>query len=171
MVYVTTFCWSLGGERLAQRLRDRYFKSLLRQEALFFDQLPAGEVSSRLTGDISTVQQGTSEKVGIVLNNISFFVTAHVVAFIKDAKLGGMLVSLAPALISMSLVGGYYIQKYSSQVMANVGAASSIALEALTNTAVVQAFSANARLEARFAFKLSDARRDGIKKSVAIAVQ
>ncbi|RDW62004.1 hypothetical protein BP6252_11437 [Coleophoma cylindrospora] len=171
LVYITTFCWSLGGERLAQRLRDRYFKSLLRQEALFFDQLPAGEVSSRLTGDISTIQQGTSEKVGIVLNSVSFFVTAYIVAFIKDAKLGGMLVSLAPALLFMSLVGGHYIQKYSSQVLDNVGAASSIALEALTNTTVVQAFSANARLEAKFALKLSDAKRDGIKKSVAIAIQ
>jgi ABC-type multidrug transport system fused ATPase/permease subunit len=54
-IYVYIVCWSLVGERLVQRLRDQYFRSLLRQQASFFDNLPAGEVSSRLNGDIATI--------------------------------------------------------------------------------------------------------------------
>ena len=171
LVYICVGCWNLTGERLAQRLRERYLKSILRQDVSFFDDLPAGEAASRLTGDIAVIQGGTSEKVGVVLNTTSFFVTAYIVAFIKDAKLAGMLVSLTPAYLIMSLVGGYYVQKYSGKMMEHVATASSTALEALTNTTVVHAFTANFRLEERFASSLKIARGAGIKKAIAAAGQ
>ncbi|PGH13035.1 hypothetical protein AJ79_03872 [Helicocarpus griseus UAMH5409] len=171
LVYIYVASWNLFGERLAQRLRERYFKSLLRQDASFFDDMPAGEAASRLTGDITTIQQGTSEKVGVVLNSVSFFITAYIIAFIKDAKLGGELVSLTPAYLLMSLVGGHYTQKYAAAMLANVAGASSVAMESLSNTTVVHAFSANAQLESKFADLLGKAKVAGIRKALSVAVQ
>ncbi|KAJ0422259.1 P-loop containing nucleoside triphosphate hydrolase protein [Aspergillus carlsbadensis] len=171
LIYLYVFCWNLSGEWLAQRLRERYFHSLLRQDATFFDTLAPGEASSRITGDISTIQQGTSEKVGIVLNSIAFFITSYVVAFIKDARLAGMLVSLVPAYLAMSLVGGYFVRKYFGRALECMASASSVALEAFTNTMVVHAFSANLRLESRFIDHLGPARVAGIRKSIATATQ
>ncbi|ETN46348.1 uncharacterized protein HMPREF1541_00532 [Cyphellophora europaea CBS 101466] len=171
LIYIYILCWNLSGERLAQRLRERYFKSLLRQEPAFFDDLPAGEVSSRLNNDIATIQSGTSEKVGIVLNAISFFITAYTIAFIKDAKLGGMLVSLAPAFLAMTLVGSHYVGKYTAAMADYVSSASSIASEALSNILVVHAFNANARLDSRFSEKLVRAKASGVKKAVATSIQ
>lgn len=169
--YACVFCWNLTGERLAQRLREHYLRGLLRQEAGFFDSLSAGEASARLTGHVSVIQQGTSEKVSAVLNAISFFVTAYIVAFIKNAQLAGELVSLAPAYLCMTLVGGYYVQKYSIQVLESVAAASSIAMESLSNITIVHAFSANARIEAKFVRALDSAVKSGTKKILVIAVQ
>lgn len=170
-IYIYIVAWSLVGERLVQRLRDQYFRSLLRQEASFFDNLPAGEVSSRLNGDIGTIQAGTSEKVGIVISSTSFFVTAYIVAFLKDAKLAGMLVSLVPAFMIMSLVGSYYTEKYAGQMSGHIGSASSIASEALSNVTVVHAFGANTRLERKFMVYLMKAQDAGIKKAAATAIQ
>ncbi|PGH05897.1 hypothetical protein GX51_02678 [Blastomyces parvus] len=171
LVYIYVASWNLFGERLAQRLRERYFKSLLRQDASFFDDMPAGEAASRLTGDISTIQQGTSEKVGIVLNSVSFFITAYIIAFIKDPKLGGELVSLTPAYLLMSLVGGYFTQKYAAAMLKHVAGASSVAMESLSNATVVHAFSANAKLESKFAGLLGSAKAAGIRKAISVATQ
>ncbi|CBF89553.1 hypothetical protein AN0404.2 [Aspergillus nidulans FGSC A4] len=171
LIYIYVFCWNISGEWLAQRLRERYFQSLLRQDAGFFDTLAPGEASSRITGDISTIQQGTSEKVGIVLNSIAFFVTSYVVAFIKDARLAGMLVSLAPAYLIMSLAGGYFVRKYFGRALECMAAASAVALEAFSNTMLVHAFSAGGRLEERFIEHLGPARVAGIRKSIATATQ
>ncbi|KAF9885569.1 hypothetical protein FE257_012775 [Aspergillus nanangensis] len=171
LIYIYIVAWNLTGERLAQRLREKYFQSLLRQDAAFFDNLAAGEASSRITGDITTVQQGTSEKVGIVMNSCAFFVTAYIVAFIKDARLAGMLVSLTPAYLIMSLAGGYFVKKYFIRSLEAVSKASSVALEAFSNTTVVHAFSANARLERKFIEILNPGRVAGIRKSIATAVQ
>lgn len=171
LIYIYTLCWNLSGERLAQRMRERYFSSILRQDAAFFDNLPAGEVSSRITGEISIVQQGTNEKVGIVINSLSFFVASYIVAFIKDAKLAGMLVSLTPAYLIMALGGGYFVQKYFGRSLESLGKASSVALEAFSNTTVVHAFSANARLEEKFVEVLTPALSAGVWKSVAMGMQ
>ncbi|KIA75526.1 ABC multidrug transporter [Aspergillus ustus] len=171
LIYVHLSFWSLNGARLAQRLRENYLQNLLRQEPSFFDNLPPGEVASRLNGDIQTIRSGTSEKVGICLASFSFFVTAYIVAFIKDSKLAGMLVSLVPAYFLMSFVGSHYIEKYSGLMSNYAATAASIASEALSNFVVVQAFGANARLEEKFSKALKSSEHEGLKKATAVGIQ
>ncbi|KAJ5300636.1 uncharacterized protein N7443_005638 [Penicillium atrosanguineum] len=171
LIYIYSLCWNLSGERLAQRLREKYLSAILRQDAAFFDNLPAGEVAARITGEISVVQQGANEKVGIVINSVSFFVVAYVVAFIKDPKLAGILVSLTPAYLLMALGGGYFVQKFFAQTMEGMAKASSVALEAFSNTMLLHAFSANAQLEKKFVDVLNPTLAAGVKKSIAMASQ
>jgi len=171
LIYAHLVCWSLYGARLAQRLRERYLESLLRQDPSYFDKLTPGEVASRLSSDIQTIRSGTSEKVGICLSSLSFFVTAYVVAFIKDYKLAAMLISLVPAYMLMSFVGSHYIEKYTGLMSDYAATAASIASEALSNLTVVQAFGANKRLEAKFSKALKASEQEGLKKAAAIGVQ
>jgi ATP-binding cassette subfamily B (MDR/TAP) protein 1 len=170
-IYIYVVSWRLLGERLVQRLRDQYFRSLLCQEASFFDKLRGGEVSSRLNGDIEIILSGTTEKVGIVIASSSFFITAYIVAFLKDAKLAGMLVSLVPAFLIMSLVGSKYINKYASLTSEFTASASSVASEGLSSLQVVQAYGANVRLEKKFADDLRKAMKAGVRKVVTTAIQ
>lgn len=171
LIYIYSVCWNLFGERLSHRLREKYFRSLLRQEVSFFDKLPAGEVSSRLSADINAIKDGTSEKVGVYLGVLSLFVASYIIAFIKGARLAGILVSLVPAFLIMTFGGGHYIGKYATLASEHIASASSIALESLSSVMVVHAFRANDKLEAKFAAELSSARKDGIKKAVAVAIQ
>lgn len=171
LIYIHLSFWTLNGARLAQRLRETYLRNLLRQEPSFFDDLPPGEVASRLNGDIQTIRSGTSEKVGICLASFSFFVTAYIVAFIKDAKLAGMLVSLIPAYFLMSFVGSHYIEKYSGHMSNYAASAASIASEALGNFVVVQAFGASPRLEEKFSTALKSSEKEGLKKATAVGIQ
>ena len=170
-IYAHLACWSLYGARLAQRLRERYLQNLLRQEPSYFDNLPPGEVASRIDGDIQTIRMGTSEKVGICLASFSFFVTAYIVAFIKSYELAAMLVSLVPAYFLMSFVGSHYIEKYSGLMSDYAANAASIASEALSNFVVVHAFGANSRLEQNFSKELKASEHEGLKKALAVGIQ
>ncbi|KAL4920171.1 P-loop containing nucleoside triphosphate hydrolase protein [Aspergillus aurantiobrunneus] len=171
LIYVHLSFWTLNGARLTQRLRETYLRNLLRQEPSFFDDLPPGEVASRLNGDIQTIRSGTSEKVGICLASFSFFATAYIVAFIKDTNLAGMLVSLIPAYFLMSFVGSYHIEKYSGFMSNHAASAASIASEALSNFVVVQVFGANTRLEDKFSKALKSSEHEGLKKATAVGIQ
>ncbi|KAF1994957.1 hypothetical protein P154DRAFT_581282 [Amniculicola lignicola CBS 123094] len=171
LIYTHIVCWNFVSQRLAQRIRGRYLKSFLRQDVAFFDNLQAGEVSSRLNGDIQAIETGTSEKVGVFLTCVSFCVTAYIIAFIKDSKLAAILISLIPAFLIMGLVGGYFVQMYSTTMADHFASASAIASEGLSHVGLVHALGANARLEEKFRGYLSDAKSAGIKKSVAAAVQ
>lgn len=170
-IYLHTTCWSLFGERLVRRLRETYLRSLLRQELAFFDQLPAGDVSSRLSTDLDEIQKGTSEKVGIVISSISYFVASYIVAFIKHAVLAGILVSLVPAYFLMAYVGGYFTEKYAGTYSDEIASATSIASESLNKLTIVHAFGAAARLERRFADLMAKASAEGVKKAIVAGVQ
>ncbi|KAI0594841.1 putative ABC multidrug transporter [Biscogniauxia sp. FL1348] len=171
LLLINTTCWNLFGERHAHRVRERYFRSLLRQEVSFFDKLPAGEVSSRLSADIETIKSGTTQKVGTYIGVVALFITSYIIAFIKGARLAGILVCLVPACFFMSLVGGHYVGKFANLASEHVANASSIALESLSNVMVVHAFRANDRLETKFASKLTAAKKAGVKKAVVTALQ
>ncbi|KAJ5963767.1 uncharacterized protein N7479_003643 [Penicillium vulpinum] len=171
LIYLHLLCWTMTGARLAQRLREKYLQNLLRQEPSFFDNLPAGEVASRLNTDIQTIRSGTAEKVGICISSFSFFVTAYIVAFIKDSILAAMLLSLIPAYFIMSFVGSYYIEKYTGRMSDYAASAASIASEALNNIVVVHAFGANGRLEKKFSKALKDSETEGLKKANATGIQ
>ncbi|KAL5356258.1 P-loop containing nucleoside triphosphate hydrolase protein [Aspergillus floccosus] len=171
LIYLHLTCWTLTGARLSQRLREKYLQNLLRQEPSYFDNVPPGEVASRLNGDIQAIRSGTSEKVGICLSSVSFFVTAYIVAFIKDYTLAAMLLSLIPAYFLMSFVGSHYIEKYSGRMSDFAATAASIASEALSNLIVVQSFRANARLEDKFSKALMSSEQEGLKKATAVGIQ
>lgn len=170
-IYTHLVCWNLASQRLAQRVRDRYLRNLLRQDMAFFDNLQAGEVSSRLNGDVQAIESGTNEKVGVALTCVSFCVTAYIVGFIKDAHLAGMLVALIPAFLLMATIGGHFVGKYSTKLGESFGSASAIASEALSHVGLVHALGANIRLEKKFEGHLEVARAQGIKKATAAAVQ
>lgn len=170
-IYIYTCCWCLVSERLARRYRRHYFESVIKQEASFIESLPSGDVVSRLVGDIEVVQAGTSEKVGLVITTISYFVTAYIVAFIKVPKIAAMLISVVPCFFIMSLVGGHYVKKFAGKISDNINAATSIASSSLSHLMLVHAFNANDRLEKRFASYLAGARMDALKKAATHAWQ
>lgn len=65
-------------------MREKYFSSILRQDAVLFDKTSPGEVSSYILSEIVILQEDTNEKFGIVINSVSFFIVAYAVATIKD---------------------------------------------------------------------------------------
>ncbi|KAM0564292.1 hypothetical protein ACHAPJ_000502 [Fusarium lateritium] len=172
LIYGHLTCWNIISQRLAQRLRTRYVSALLRQPPEFFDTRGAsGQVSSRLQGDITAVQAGTSEKVGNIITTMSFFVTVFVIAFMKQPRLAGILICMLPAFLLSGTLGGRYLGKFVIKQTEASSAASSIASEALSHIAVVQAFGAAPRLEDKFAGHMARSRKYAIAKSSIAAVQ
>ncbi|KAF4122881.1 ABC-type multidrug transport system, ATPase and permease component [Geosmithia morbida] len=171
LIYCYIVTWTIISQRLAHRMRSQYVGALLRQPPSFFDlRSAAGEVSSRLHGDIMAVQDGAGQKVGVVITSFSFFITVFVIAFTKQPRLAGMLVSMVPVYLTSIFVGSHFVKKFLGQTQA-VGDASSIASEALTRIPVVRAFSAARRLEIKFSEYMATARTAGIKKAGVSALQ
>lgn len=150
LIYGYMGSWTLFGERLVRRLRTQYLAALLRQEIAYFETLSPGEVSARLDSDIRAIQESTSEKIGIVVTSISYFVGAYGIAFALNAKLAALLFTMIPAYLLMGAVCSYFINMYNREISEYTDRATSIASEALSNIKLVQAFCAEYRLESIF---------------------
>lgn len=172
LIYAHLTSWGIISQRLAHRLRTAYLAALLRQPPAFFDTRgAAGVVSSRLQGDMTAIQAGTSEKVGTVITTLSFLITVFVIAFSQQPRLAGILISALPAFLISGILGGRYIARFMERQNSAAGSASSIASEALSHISVVKAFGAAPRLEAVFVGHMADARKHATKKAAVAAVQ
>ncbi|KAL1864616.1 hypothetical protein Daus18300_007633 [Diaporthe australafricana] len=171
LIWLHCACWSLFGERVVRRLRYRYLTALLRQDLAYFETLPAGDIAARLDADLTTVQAGTSEKVGIVVQSVSYFVAAYVVAFLKDAKLAGILFSLVPCYFLMALGGNYFTKKYVGRVGDGTTKATAIASESLAHMRLIKVFGAADRIEGIFVGHLRSIQGAAVGKFLTASVQ
>ncbi|KAF4543798.1 ABC transporter protein [Lasiodiplodia theobromae] len=133
-------CWGIIGERTSRGLREALVERALGMEMAYFD-VEAPDMTSILTEKTQTVQLGTSEKVGLFIQSISYFVAAFTVGFILDAQLTGiLLVAVIPTMFIIITFGSKTVaklQKSSADVAENAAAIASSALKAVQ---VVQAF-------------------------------
>lgn len=171
LIWLHCGCWSLFGERVVRRLRHRYLSALLRQDLAYFETLPAGDIAARLDADLATVQAGTSEKVGIVIQSVSYFVAAYVVAFLKDARLAGILVSLVPCFFFMTLGGNYFTKKYAGRVSDGTTRATAIASESLAHMRLIKVFGAAGRVESIYVGHLRSIQGAAVGKFLTASVQ
>jgi ATP-binding cassette subfamily B (MDR/TAP) protein 1 len=98
-LYIATVGFIYTGDHITQKLREQYLSSILSQNIAFFDKLGAGEITTRITGDMSTIQDGISQKVGLTLTGVSTFCAALVVGFVKNWKLTLILTSVIVSMV------------------------------------------------------------------------
>lgn len=162
-----TICWGLTGERISRKLREAVVEHLLGEDQAFFDT-EAPDVTNLLTDKIEQVQMGTSEKVGIFIQSVSYFVSAFVVGFILNAKLTGILfAAVIPLMIAIIVIGSSRVGKYSKLAAEYTESAARIAEGAISSVKVVQAFDMSERLSAEHYRLLSVSARFALRKSLA----
>jgi ATP-binding cassette subfamily B (MDR/TAP) protein 1 len=83
-------CWAVIGERVSRRLRERLLHRALGMDMAYFDTA-SPDMANILTEKTQTIQLGTSEKVGLFIASISYFVSAFAVGFSLNARLTGVM--------------------------------------------------------------------------------
>lgn len=134
--FIYMYVWVNTGERNAKRVREHYLQAVLRQDIQYFDKVGAGEVATRIQTDTRTpsapfffyrvpsltfplidlVQQGTSEKVALVVNFLSAFFTGFILAFARSWRLALAMSSILPCIGITGAVMNKFISKYMQYV-------------------------------------------------------
>ncbi|KAK9335448.1 ABC transporter type 1, transmembrane domain-containing protein [Lipomyces starkeyi] len=61
-------CWFSVGERVARRIKKHYIKAMVSQEISYYDTIGAGELVTRVTKDVHTIQLSTRQDIKRYLN-------------------------------------------------------------------------------------------------------
>lgn len=168
-VYIATVGFTMAGERITQRIREAYLAAVLRQNIAYFESLKVGEVNTRLTADVNSIQDAITGKASATLTAVATFVSAVVICFVTSWRLSLVMLA-APTLIiaSMSITATFMV-KYTSQSLAAYAPAASIAEEAISSIRTVAAFGMQSRLVGQYKVHLETARDAGVKSGVALA--
>ena len=81
-----TVCWAVVGERLSRKTREELVERTLGMDQTYFDTV-SPDITNILTERTQAIQLGTSEKCGVFLASISYFIAAFTAGFMLNAKL------------------------------------------------------------------------------------
>lgn len=94
--YICQCCWVLSGEFQTRRIRKMYVHSILRQDMAWFDTADEGSLTTRLAADTNIIQDGISEKFGLLIQCLAQFASGFIIAFVRGWRLALVLLAALP---------------------------------------------------------------------------
>ncbi|KCV73465.1 hypothetical protein H696_01004 [Fonticula alba] len=164
--YLQTSSFMYTSYRQATRVRELYFRALLRQEAGWFDTQKEGSVTSRINADIILMQDAISEKFGALVQNAALFVSAFSIAFVHSWRMTLVVAGLLlPLLLLSGVVSGRVLRGLVAEGQHAHASAGAVAEEVFGAMRTVAAFGGEVRELSRYARALAPAVRTGERRA------
>ncbi|KAK9321030.1 P-loop containing nucleoside triphosphate hydrolase protein [Lipomyces orientalis] len=166
--YLGTFIVMDRGEVLSARVREQYLKATLRQNIGYFDKLGSGEITTRISADTILVQEGMSDKISQMVTNLTTFLAALTVAFVRSYKLTFILLSVIALIVITMTTASRYMIKYFRASLMGYSVGGTLAEEVISSVRNVQAFGAQDRLALDYDKYLAITEKWGLKAGLAL---
>ncbi|KYQ92143.1 ABC transporter B family protein [Tieghemostelium lacteum] len=164
--FFQAFLFSVIGEKLTFRLRRDCFKSIMRQDIGWFD-LPensTGKLTAHLASDASLVQGMTSQRLGIMIQNLMTVLGGLIIAFISGWKLTLVIIACFPLVVITGKIQMRFLNGYSESDGEGSGGAGQVASEAITGIRTVASFTSENQVLSLYKHQLKGPISNGIKK-------
>ncbi|KAK4890821.1 hypothetical protein LTR27_010522 [Elasticomyces elasticus] len=168
--YISTLCICIAATRTVRALRKAFLDSLLRQEVWYFDKDGNGSPATQVTTNGNRVNQGIAEKLGTLVQGISLFFSAYIVALAVQWKLALIIMSIVPAIFAVIAVCIGYNAPIEARMTKIYSRAGVIAQDAISSIKTIHAFGAQEKIIKRYDEFLDEAHTEGKKNSLVFAV-
>ncbi|ETN37464.1 uncharacterized protein HMPREF1541_07086 [Cyphellophora europaea CBS 101466] len=137
--YIATVTASVAAIRVTRTIRLKFMRSVLRQEVAHFDR-SIGSISAQVTTNGTRINLGIAEKLVILLQAISLFVSAFVVAVVIQWKLALITMSILIPIILTMTISIAIDTKIETPIVRLHSQAAAVAQEALSSIKTVHSF-------------------------------
>ncbi|KAL4926789.1 ABC transporter ATP-binding protein [Aspergillus undulatus] len=156
--------------RIIRNIRHAYLKSALSQEIAYYDFGTGGSIAAQATSNGKLIQAGVAEKIGLLFQGLSAFVTAFIIAFVVQWKLTLICLCIAPATILVTGGVAAIEAVYETQILKLHAQGNAFAEGVLSGMKAVKAFGMQVKLVGKFDQYLSEAHKVGKKISLLLGV-
>ncbi len=168
--YLSAYLMTDIGQRVVRDLRNQLFKHILDQSAAFFSRRSTGQLMSRITNDVSQVQQAVSETAGDLLREgLALFGYASLL-FYWDHNLALVFVTGAPIVVYPLVRLGQRVRRSTRRSQEQLEHLSHLAAEAFTGHRIVKGFGTEAHESRRFASAAELLYRTNLKITSTVAL-
>lgn len=127
-------------ERAMKDLRYSLYSKLMSLSIPFFENRRVGELTSRITSDVSQLQDVLSITLAEFIRQVIILLVGITIISIRSPKLTLVMVASLPVLIIAAMIFGKFIRRLSKKVQDDLAAANTIADETLQSIHVVKSF-------------------------------
>ncbi len=161
--YLMTICFALAGNRVLTRVRSEVFAHVQSLSMAFHDKARAGDLVTRVTGDVARLQEATVTAALPLLGNLVTLVGMLVVIAVLDWQLALLVLLVFPFFAVTSTRLTKRITSVSRRQRHADGALASLATESFSAMKVVQSYSLEARTQEQFGSSNTKSLKDGVE--------
>lgn len=144
--FLRVYTFSRVSERSMRDLRQELYTKIITLPISFFEKSRVGELMSRITSDVTQLQDVLSITLAELFRQIFTLVGGVILISMLSGKLTLFMLSTFPFLVVAAIVFGRFIRKNSKKVQDELAQTNIIVEETLQSVNVVKAFT-NERLE------------------------
>jgi ABC-type multidrug transport system fused ATPase/permease subunit len=139
--FMRIYLFTYVGEHAVADMRQDVYKRMITMPMNFFAQRRVGELSSRITADISQIQDAVTGLLAELLRGILTLVGGIILILFISPKMTAVMLSVVPVVVVIALVFGKYIRKMSRKAQDQLAESNTVVQETLQGISNVKAFS------------------------------
>ncbi|MEZ4605470.1 MAG: ABC transporter transmembrane domain-containing protein [Deinococcales bacterium] len=163
--YFRTYYLALVGEGVVADLRKKVFEHLMSLPISFFESRKTGEITSRLSSDVTTVQAVVSQALAQFLSQGITLVGGTIYLCFLNYKLTLVMLAVLPAVIIAGSYFGRQLRKVSTGFQDKVADANASAEEAITGIRIVKSFTAEKLESERYGEKIASSYEVALRRA------
>lgn len=150
-------------EKTLASLRQATYEHLIKLPLSFFNKRRVGELNSRISADISTLQETFTTTLAEFIRQLIIIIGGVAILLVSSTKLTLFMLAIVPVVMIVAVVFGKFIRSYSKKVQGEVAESNTVVEETLQGIFNVKAF-ANEFLEIqRYRTKTRQVAKTGMR--------
>ncbi len=150
LMYVSSLSFHMVGERAVVDLREALYARLLAQPLAFYGEHRVGELSSRLSNDLTQVQDTLTFTVGQCVRQAMLLTAGLTMIAITSFKLSLVMLASVPVVMLIGVLFGRRVRKFSTAASDRLAETTTFVEETLQGIANVKAFTNESYEHARY---------------------
>ncbi|KAF1747317.1 hypothetical protein GCK72_023779 [Caenorhabditis remanei] len=168
--YCANACLYSLCERRLHCIRKHYLKSVLRQDAKWFDEHTIGGLTQKMSSGIERIKDGIGDKIGVLVGGVATFISGVSIGFYMCWQLTLVMMIAVPLQLGSMYLSAKHLNRATKNEMSAYSNAGGMANEVIAGIRTVMAFNAQPFEINRYSHQLGEARRMGIRKAVILAI-
>jgi ABC-type multidrug transport system fused ATPase/permease subunit len=150
-------------EKTLASLRQTTYNHLIKLPLKFFEKHRVGELNSRISSDISLLQETLTSTLAEFIRQIIIIAGGITLLAITSWKLTLFMLAILPGMMILAVFFGKFIRKFSKQVQAEVAKSNTIVEETLQGIQAVKTYTNEALEIGRYRIRTSEIASIGMK--------
>lgn len=138
--FTRVYTFSVTSERTLADLRQSIYQKIIWLPIQFFDNQRVGELMSRITSDVGTLQDTFTVTMAELLRQTLTLIIGTIIIFVLAPQLTVFMLLTFPVLVIMALIFGKFIRKLSRKTQDKLAESNVIVEESFQSIHVVKAF-------------------------------